>query len=83
MPDNNIALEIVRQLGHPLVTTSANITRQQTYEDPSLIEDEFGSQLDMVVDGGKLSGDPSTVVSLIDEEIEVLRHGCGDVSWIK
>lgn len=83
MPDNNIALEIVRQLGHPLVTTSANVAQQQTYEDPSLIEDELGSQLDMVVDGGKLDGDPSTVISLINEEIEVLRHGCGDISWIK
>jgi tRNA threonylcarbamoyl adenosine modification protein (Sua5/YciO/YrdC/YwlC family) len=83
MPDNNIALEIVRQLGHPLVTTSANITQQQTYEDPSLIEEQFGSQLDLVVDGGKLSGDPSSVISLINEKIEVLRHGCGDISWIK
>ncbi|MDY0291452.1 MAG: L-threonylcarbamoyladenylate synthase [Desulfuromonadaceae bacterium] len=83
MPDNNIAMEIVRQLGHPLVTTSANITQQQTYEDPSLIEDELGSQLDMVVDGGKIIGEPSSVISLINEEIEVLRHGRGDVSWIK
>lgn len=83
MPDNNIALEIVRQFGHPLVTTSANVTQQPTYEDPSLIEDELGAQLDMVVDGGKLSGDPSSVISLIDEEIEVLRQGCGDISWIK
>ncbi len=83
MPENNIAMEIVRQLGHPLVTTSANITQQQTYEDPSLIEDELGSQLDMVVDGGKIIGEPSSVISLINEEIEVLRHGRGDVSWIK
>ncbi len=83
MPDNNIALEIVRQLGHPLVTTSVNITQQQTYEDPSLIEDELGGQLDMVIDGGKLSGDPSTVISLLDDRIEVLRQGRGDISWIK
>lgn len=58
MPDNNIALEIVRQLGHPLVTTSANITQQQTYEDPSLIEDDMGPQLDMVVDGGETQRRP-------------------------
>ncbi|MDD2557030.1 MAG: L-threonylcarbamoyladenylate synthase [Desulfuromonadaceae bacterium] len=83
MPDNQIVLEIVRQLEHPLVTTSVNITQQQTYEDPSLIEDELGGQLDMVIDGGKLSGDPSTVISLLDDKIEVLRQGRGDISWIK
>ncbi|MDY0212417.1 MAG: L-threonylcarbamoyladenylate synthase [Desulfuromonadaceae bacterium] len=83
MPNNNIALEIVRQLGHPLVTTSVNITQQQTYEDPSLIEDELGGQLDLVIDGGKISGDPSTVISLIDDKIEVLRQGSGDITWIK
>lgn len=83
IPNNNIALEIVRQLGHPLVTTSVNITQQPIYEDPSLIEDDLGDQLDIVIDGGKLSGDPSTVISLLDDKIEVLRHGCGDVSWIK
>jgi tRNA A37 threonylcarbamoyladenosine synthetase subunit TsaC/SUA5/YrdC len=59
------------------------VTQQPTYEDPSLIEDELGAKLDLVVDGGKLSGDPSSVISLIDEEIEVLRHGSGDISWIK
>ena len=83
IPDNNIALEIVRQLGHPLVTTSANITQQQTYEDPSLIQDNMGSQLDMVIDGGMLSGDPSTVISLVNDKVNVVRHGCGDISWIK
>lgn len=83
IPDNNIVLEIVRLLEHPLVTTSVNITQQQTYEDPSLIEDDLGGLLDMVIDGGKLSGDPSTVISLLDDKIEVLRHGCGDISWIK
>lgn len=82
IPDNNIVLEIVRRLGQPLVTTSANIAGDETYQDPSLIHDDWGSQLDMVVDGGLLHGDPSTVISLRNDTIEVLRQGCGATDWI-
>jgi len=82
IPDNAIALAIVRELGHPLVTTSANISGEETYQDPSEIQDAMGHMLDMVVDGGMLLGDPSTVINLVDDRIEVLRQGCGDTSWI-
>jgi tRNA A37 threonylcarbamoyladenosine synthetase subunit TsaC/SUA5/YrdC len=43
----------------------------------------MGRSLDLVVDGGIRYGDPSTVISLIDDRIEVLREGCGDTSWIE
>lgn len=82
IPQNAIALAIVRELGHPLVTTSANLSGEETFDDPSLIEDSMGRMLDLVVDGGILPGDPSTVISLIDDKAEVLRHGSGDISWI-
>ncbi|OQY19540.1 MAG: threonylcarbamoyl-AMP synthase [Desulfobacteraceae bacterium 4572_35.1] len=82
IPDNNIVLEIVRALGQPIVTTSANVSGDETYQDPSLIQDDWGSLVDMVVDGGLLYGDPSTVISLRNDEIEVLRQGCGATDWI-
>nr|WP_320051093.1 L-threonylcarbamoyladenylate synthase [uncultured Desulfuromonas sp.] len=82
MPDNAITLEIVRQLGHPLVTTSANISGDETYQDPSLIHDDWGNHLDMVVDGGLLYGEPSTVISLCNDRVEILRQGCGPTDWI-
>ncbi|OQY23878.1 MAG: threonylcarbamoyl-AMP synthase [Desulfobacteraceae bacterium 4572_35.2] len=82
IPDNNIVSEIVRQLGHPLVTTSANVSGDETYQDPSYIEQDWGNMLDMVVDGGLLYGDPSTVISLCNDQIEVLRQGCGATDWI-
>jgi tRNA threonylcarbamoyl adenosine modification protein (Sua5/YciO/YrdC/YwlC family) len=82
IPDNPIALAIVRELGHPLVTTSANVSGEEAFNDPSLIDESMGRMLDMVVDGGILLGDPSTVVSLIDDKAEVLRQGSGDTSWI-
>ncbi len=82
IPDNAIAMSIVRELGHPLVTTSVNISGQDIMNDPHDIQDELGRHLDVVIDGGIVSGDPSTVISLIDDRVELLREGCGDVSWI-
>lgn len=82
IPDNAIALGIVHELGHPIVTTSANLSGEDTYCDPALIEQEIGKQLDIVVDGGILRGDQSTVISLIDDQVEILRQGSGDTSWI-
>lgn len=82
IPDNRIALAIVAELGEPLVTTSVNLSGSNPLSDPYEIEEEFGSQLDLVVDGGILLGDPSTVISLVGDRIEVLRQGCGEISWI-
>lgn len=82
IPDNPVALAIVRELGHPLVTTSVNESGEEPIVDPSEIEDFFGHALDLVVDGGIVLGDPSTVISLIDDKIEVLRQGSADTSWI-
>jgi tRNA threonylcarbamoyl adenosine modification protein (Sua5/YciO/YrdC/YwlC family) len=82
IPDNAIVMGIVRQLGHPLVTTSANMSDEDPFHDPTMIDEAMGKMLDMVIDGGILLGDPSTVISLIDDKIEVLRQGSGDTSWI-
>jgi tRNA threonylcarbamoyl adenosine modification protein (Sua5/YciO/YrdC/YwlC family) len=74
VPDNNICLSIVRELGRPIISTSAMI------DDPSLIQDAYSSSIDIVIDGGVLHPDPSSVISLIDDAPEVLRKGKGDVS---
>ena len=72
IPDDEIALSIVRQLGHPLVTTSANLTGKSPLHDPAEIEATMGHMLDLVIDGGIRYGDPSTIISLIDDRIEIL-----------
>jgi tRNA threonylcarbamoyl adenosine modification protein (Sua5/YciO/YrdC/YwlC family) len=82
IPDDPIALAIVRELGHPLVTTSANLSGDEPLHDPVEIDLQLGRQLDLVIDGGIRLGDPSTVISLIGDRVEVLREGCGDISWI-
>jgi len=82
IPANAIALAIVQELGHPIVTTSANVSGEDSHCDPAEIEHQIGKHLDLVIDGGVLLGEQSTVISLIDDQIEVLRQGSGDTSWI-
>lgn len=83
IPDNAICHAIVRELGHPLVTTSANISGEETPQDPQDINDQLGNMVDFVIDGGISLGDASSVISLIDDKIEILRQGIGDTSWIE
>jgi len=81
IPDNRICLAIVGQLGHPIITTSANRSGEEPIGDPFVVDNELGRQLDLVVDGGVLSASVSSVVSLIDDVPDILRRGIGDVSW--
>jgi tRNA threonylcarbamoyl adenosine modification protein (Sua5/YciO/YrdC/YwlC family) len=81
IPDNRICLEIVKMLSHPIITTSANRSGEDPIGDPLQIVDEMGSDLDVIIDGGLLPADVSSVVSLIGDRPEVLRVGVGDVSW--
>ncbi|PLX79557.1 MAG: threonylcarbamoyl-AMP synthase [Desulfuromonas sp.] len=82
IPDDSIALAIVRELGYPLVTTSANLSGESPLHDPQEIDLVMGRMLDLVIDGGVRLGEPSTVISLIDDRAEVLRQGSGETSWI-
>lgn len=90
VPDNNIVLAIARELGHPVLSTSASDnkgitknggdTKNTIFSDPSLIYDYFGTLLDAVIDGGPVPNVASSVISLIDDVPEIIRYGAGDVS---
>jgi len=81
IPDNHICLAIVRELGHPIITTSANRSGEEPIGNPFLIEEQLDKELDIIIDGGILPADVSSVVSLIGDVSTVLRKGVGDVSW--
>jgi len=83
IPANAICQAIVRELGHPLVTTSANVSGQVTPQDPRDIDDQMGRLVDFVIDGGISMDEASTVISLVNDHIEVIRQGSGDTSWIE
>ncbi len=77
MPKNNIALEIVRELGNPLMTSSI-FTDDETTEyitDPELIEEKYGNIVDLVIDGGYGGLIPSSIIDCTADEPEIVRQG--------
>ena len=74
VPDNKICLEIVGALGRPIISTSAG------FDDPYAIQETYASHLDIIIDGGVLFPNPSSVISLIGNVPEIIREGKGDVS---
>lgn len=81
VPDNNIALEIVRQLGNPIVSTSIHDDDEvlEYSTDPELIFEKWQNLVDAVVDGGYGDNTPSTIIDLSGPEPVVVREGKGDV----
>jgi len=80
VPENPICLTLVKELGNPVITTSATMPDGTIFHDASLIHDYFGNRVDAVIDGSIVPGSPSSVIMLIDDIPEVLRKGLGDVS---
>ncbi len=82
IPDNQIILTLVKELGHPILTTSIvdedDILEYST--DPDLIFEKFENQVDIVVDGGYGQNVASTIVLCESDEFEVIRQGLGDLS---
>ena len=80
VPNNNICLAIVEALGHPIISTSVGWSDREVLSDPQQIEETFGSQIELTIDGGILSNQPSSIISLLDDLPEVIRAGLGEVS---
>ena len=77
IPDNKIALAIIETLGHPILSASFPGENIEDYTDPEIIQEHWGKQIDIVVDGGIGGIIPSTVVDCTTDEYIVLRQGAG------
>jgi tRNA threonylcarbamoyl adenosine modification protein (Sua5/YciO/YrdC/YwlC family) len=82
VPNNNIPLALVKELGYPIITTSVTKPDESLYNDPDEIDHMFGKALDVVVDGGIIAAEHSSVIDLTDDHPRVLRQGKGNVSFI-
>lgn len=83
IPDHSVSTSLVSQLGRPLLSTSANRSEQDAITDPWQLEEELGSEVDLILECGELPVLPSSVVSLVGDEIEILREGSGDLSQLR
>jgi tRNA threonylcarbamoyl adenosine modification protein (Sua5/YciO/YrdC/YwlC family) len=81
VPDNSIALEIVHQLGNPIVSTSI-YDEDEVIEyttDPELIFEKWQNLVDLVIDGGYGDNQASTIIDLSGDEPIVVREGKGSL----
>ena len=80
VPDSEVARALARELGRPIVTTSATDREGEVLVSAKDIKDTLGHGLELILDGGFLQNEPSTVVSLLGDQLEVLREGKGPLS---
>ncbi|MGR6861845.1 L-threonylcarbamoyladenylate synthase [Aliivibrio salmonicida] len=81
VPDNKIALALLEELGEPLMSTTLILPGNEMAEsDPEAIRDQLEHTVDLIMNGGYLGEQPTTVVDFSDDEINVVRIGAGDPS---
>jgi len=81
VPDNNIARQIVKMLGNPILSTSIHDDDEiiEYSTDPELIHEKYKDQVDIVIDGGYGENIPSTVVDCTTGDFDIVREGKGDL----
>lgn len=82
VPDHQICLSLVRELGQPIISTSVTTESGEILSNPVEIKEKFGKRVDLIIDGGILASEPSSVIGLVDDIIEIIRVGNGDVSTL-
>ncbi|MBW2545492.1 MAG: threonylcarbamoyl-AMP synthase, partial [Deltaproteobacteria bacterium] len=75
IPDNEICLSLVREFGGPIISTTVKSREGEIITDPDIIEKELGHSIDIVIDGGVLPPELSTVVTLVNDAPEIVREG--------
>lgn len=78
VPDNKIALALVKELGHPILSTSLPGEFVEDYTDPELIYEKNKNLVDIVIDGGIGRSVPSTIINCVDDSFEIVRMGAGE-----
>lgn len=80
VPDNTICQGLLRALGQPMLSTSLIIPGHDTPEtEPEIIRDKLGNMIDLIIDGGMIGNDLTTVIDLSDGVPELIRQGKGAI----
>jgi tRNA threonylcarbamoyl adenosine modification protein (Sua5/YciO/YrdC/YwlC family) len=81
VPSHPISKLLLKTLGNPIVNTSVQLEDEETlFAEPFEIEQYLGNRIDLIIDGGAIYPDPSSVIDLTSDTPEVLRVGKGDVN---
>lgn len=80
IPDHAAIREICQLLDAPILTTTLPLSDGEDIEyitNPELIEEKFGYEVDLIIDGGIGGMEPSTIVNCTEGEAEIIRQGKG------
>ncbi|HEY9187733.1 MAG TPA: L-threonylcarbamoyladenylate synthase [Bacteroidota bacterium] len=83
IPDNKISTAIAKELGHPIVNTTLLDKKDEGIFNPDLIDKELENKVDLVVNGGIIEPQQSTVIDLTNDSPEIIREGAGSIDWFK
>jgi len=79
VPEHSIVQALLEELGQPLIGTTLIMPGEgEALTDPEEVRDRLEKQIDLVIDGGACSLDPTTVIDLTDDEPQLIRQGRGD-----
>ncbi len=83
IPAHQVPIDIVEELGHPILTASlkSDDDIMEYYTDPTEIYDLYKKLVDIVIDSGPGGAVPSTLVSCVGSDPEVIREGPGKLRW--
>lgn len=84
IPDNIIVRELLAELGEPIMSSSLILPAAEiALGDPDVIREKLEHEIDLVIDGGAVGIEPSTVIDWHDQRLRIIRHGAGDVSFLE
>lgn len=78
--ENQISQQLIAELGNPIVNTSLPAEDDPPPSEPFEIDLMIGNQVDLVIDGGPVYSDPSTLIDLTGDYPDILREGKGDIT---
>lgn len=80
IPYNNVTSELVNTLGHAILNTSVNIDGNEILNDPIIIAERLRGRIGIMLDAGILpDARESTVIRLVDDKVEIIREGKGEL----
>ncbi len=82
IPDSKLCYMLTETLGIPIISTSVPAGPYEVLNDPHEIDARMGPQLDLILDGGILVSEPSTIVDLTKATPEIIRAGRGEAALV-
>ncbi len=80
-PDHPITNEIVDALGHPILSSSLRMSELELYDDPQKLHEKYKKQVDLIVDGGTIFAEHSTIIDFSQGDAKIIRYGKGPVDF--